>query len=226
MPVNHNLKVIHIHIPKTGGTSVNQTLFNENELNMKKANKKIFFGNYEHIKNYSYELDHSTIHFLKKNCINYNESYFKFCYVRNPYSRLVSEYLHCKKYHSRFIKDTSTFENFVLELKEKFNFVMENIELNHHLVSHYIPQYYFIYDNDNNCCIDYVARFEKINSYWKQIIKRIKIKTELKKSKKYNSGSYDWKTFYNEELKDIVYNLYKIDFDTFTYDSNFTIISS
>ena len=54
---------------------------------------------------------------------------------------------------------------------------MENIELNHHLVSHYIPQYYFIYDNDNNCCIDYVARFEEINSYWKQIIKRIKIKT-------------------------------------------------
>ena len=61
---------------------------------------------------------------------------------------------------------------------------MENIELNHHLVSHYIPQYYFIYDNDNNCCIDYVARFEEINSYWKQIIKRIKIKTELKKIKK------------------------------------------
>ena len=64
MPVNHNLKVIHI--PKTGGTSVNQTLFNENELNMKKANKKIFYENYEHIKNYSYELDHSTIHFFKK----------------------------------------------------------------------------------------------------------------------------------------------------------------
>jgi hypothetical protein len=131
---------------------------------------------------------------------------------------MVSEYLHCKKHGSRFIKNINTFKNFVLELKEKFNVVMNNIELKHHLVSHYIPQYYFIYDKNNKCCIDYIGRFENINNDWKQIIKRIKIKTPLKRSMKRYSGKYNWRTFYNKELKDIVYNLYEIDFKTFNYN--------
>ena len=223
MPIHHNLKTIHIHIPKTGGTSVNETIFNKKELDIKKVNKKIFYGNLIHVNNYFYELDHSTINFLKKNHNNYFKSYFKFCYVRNPYSRIVSEYLFCKEKFSRFITNTNTFEDFVLELKEKFNNVMENIELNHWLVSHYIPQYYFIYDNNNKCCIDYIGRFEKINSYWKQIAKRIKIKKNLKRSNVKSSFKYDWRTFYNEDLKNIIYDLYKIDFKTFNYEKNFDI---
>jgi hypothetical protein len=222
MPVNHNLNVVHIHIPKTAGTSINNTLFNKNELDIKKVNKRIFYGNWKYKENYFYELDHSTISFLKKECIDYKDLYFKFCYVRNPYSRIVSEYLHCKKHGSRFIKNINSFKDFILELKEKFTFVIDNIELNHHLVSHYIPQYYFIYNN-NKCCMDYIGRFENINAHWKQIIKKIKIKIPLKKSTKRYSGKYDWRTFYNKELKDIVYNLYEIDFKTFNYDNNFNI---
>ena len=210
MPIHHKLKVIHIHIPKTGGTSVNETIF-EDILNMKIPSKKVFYGNYINENGYNYEMDHATIHYLKNNAIGYNNNYFKFCYVRNPYSRLVSEYLHCKKYGSRFIVDISSFTNFVIELNNKFSIVMENIEKNHHLVSHYIPQYYFIYNNDNILCIDYVGRFEKINAYWKQIIKKINIKKDLKQSKKKCSGNYNWNNFYiNNTLKEIVYNLYSI----------------
>jgi hypothetical protein len=135
MPINHELKIIHIHIPKTGGTSVNETIFN-NSLNMNFPSKKIFYGNYIKKDGFMYEMDHATIDFLQKNAIGYNDNYFKFCYVRNPYSRLVSEYLHCKRYGSRFIVDISSFTNFVMELKEKFSIVIDNIEKNHHLVSH------------------------------------------------------------------------------------------
>jgi hypothetical protein len=222
MPINHELKIIHIHIPKTGGTSVNESIFNNNTLNMNFPSKKTFYGNYIKEDGCMYEMDHSTINFLKKNAIGYNNNYFKFCYIRNPYSRLVSEYLHCKKHGSRFINDTSSFENYVMELKKKFSIVIDNIEKKHHLVSHYIPQYYFIYNKDKILCVDYVARFEKINAYWKQIIKRAKINNKLKKSNKRCSGNYDWKDYYkNNNIKDIVYNLYIIDFETFNYPKDF-----
>ena len=71
-----------------------------------------------------------------------------------------------------------------MELKEKFSIVIDNIEEKHHLVSHYIPQYHFIYNNDKILCVDYVGKFDKINEYWKQIIKRANIKNNLKKSNK------------------------------------------
>jgi hypothetical protein len=40
MPVNHNLRVVHIHIPKTAGTSINNTLFKKDELDIRKVNRK------------------------------------------------------------------------------------------------------------------------------------------------------------------------------------------
>ena len=90
MPIIDKYKTIFIHIPKTAGTSIEHTLI-DYSLNHR-GDLKNWYGKVQ-----GYELDHSTIKFMKQHCNHYNDSYLKFCIVRNPYERLVSEYNYCKR---------------------------------------------------------------------------------------------------------------------------------
>ena len=210
MPIIDKHKLIFIHIPKTAGTSIEKVLI-DYKLNINGDLKK-WYGNVN-----KYELDHSTIHYLINNCKYYNQKYIKFCVVRNPYERLVSEYNYCKRYKSRFIKNINTFEDFVFELRDRFNIVLDNEEKNHYLISHYLPQYKFTHIK-NECKIDVILRFENLNKDWNKICKIINKDIKLIKSNKYSSlKKYNYLDYYNSELKKIVYELYKDDFILFNY---------
>ena len=110
MPIIHNLKAIFIHIPKTAGTSIEYTLIdNADKRNYKIEDEKNWYGNVKspsklYKSKFCYELDHSTLRYMKNNCKFYDKTYFKFSFVRNPYARLVSEFHHCKFGSSRFLK--------------------------------------------------------------------------------------------------------------------------
>ena len=82
---DHQKKIIFIHIPKTGGTSI------ENYMNILNYNNPILKHGYGTFKNISFQ------HFTYS---DYNEflgihifkNYFKFSVIRNPYTRIISEY--------------------------------------------------------------------------------------------------------------------------------------
>jgi hypothetical protein len=72
--INHKHKFIFIHIPKCGGLSVSTALE--------------WVG-----------LRHHTMEFYMKNYADYDlDEYYKFTFVRNPWSRVVSWYF----YHMKF----------------------------------------------------------------------------------------------------------------------------
>lgn len=227
MPIIQNLKTIFIHIPKTGGTSIENTLIEDAELrNWRIADQTTWYGNIEspegtYSTKYCYELDHSTLRFMKNNCVFYNQKYFKFAFVRNPYHRLVSEYHHCKYGYSRFIKkkEFNTFKDFVLILQKRFNFVLENEQKNHWLVSHYLPQYKFTHNYKHKLLVDFVGKLENINNDWNYVCERIGINRELAKISKYSTDfNYNYEDYYDDELKEIVYQLYEKDFIYFDYE--------
>ena len=227
MPILHDLKAIFIHIPKTGGTSIEETLIEEaGSRDWKIKDNKNWYGNIESPSNlystkYCYELDHSTLRYMKNNCQFYEQSYFKFAFVRNPYARLVSEYNHCKYGYSRFIKkkEFDSFEDFVLVLKERFQFILENEQKNHWLISHYLPQYKFTHNYIDKPLTDFIGKLENIEEDWKYITEILKLEKELLKSEKYSSGfSYDYESYYTPQLKEIVYELYEKDFIYFDYE--------
>ena len=125
MPIYHSLKAIFIHIPKAGGTSIEETISDFPLFRQKLVNKYNWYGNIKHQNNQqTYELDHSTMAYLKNNCKYYDNNYFIFSVIRNPYARLVSEYHYCKYQYSRLIKNLNTFNDFVYELKEKFDYII------------------------------------------------------------------------------------------------------
>lgn len=210
MPIINKHNLIFIHIPKTGGTSIEQSLNFNGDI---KGDKKKWYGNIN-----NYELDHSTIKYLIENCENYDKKYLKFCVVRNPYERLVSEYNYCKRYKSRFIKNINSFKDFVYYLKKNFDIVINNEEKNHYLISHYLPQYKFTHIN-NKCEMDIILKFENLKTDWITLCKKINKDIKLIKVDKYSSlNKYNYLDYYDNELKNIVYELYKKDFILFNYE--------
>ena len=217
MPIIHSLKTVFIHIPKAGGTSIETIICDFPLFKYNMINKYVWYGNIKNDK-LKYELDHSTMAYLKKNCKYYHGSFYSFTIVRNPYSKLVSEYHYCKYQYSRLIKNLDTFESFIYELKDKFKDIIRDKECNHLYVSHYLPQYYFTHNYKKKQIIDDIFKLENINEDWNIICSKLNIKKDLIKVEKNSTNhKYNYEDYYDDDLKNIVYELYKDDFEIFDY---------
>lgn len=174
------------------------------------------------------ELDHVSLLYIRNRLTpkQYN-NYFKFCFVRNPYDRIVSEYfwkikdndfrlgINCK---------SISFRDFVNLLSKKFDFLLQ---LPHNEVSHFLPQYLFVCDENDELLVDYVAKYEDgLESGLKKLFDAMRIPYNQDfKLPKNNTTRHKRKKFteyYDEETKEIIYNLYKKDFDVFGYSKEFT----
>lgn len=198
MPIDFNKKICFIHIPKTGGTSI--------EKNLDIMNKNNYWGGFK---------GRSMQHYLwndYKNILNENyNNFFKFTIVRNPYDRIISEYYWNKDFG--FSKKIS-FDDY---LKQVSNIFQNNL-FNNKNCNHFIPQHKFIYDSSNNLMIDKIFNFELFdeiyqyliqNNYLEKIILNKKFNKRKRKGINLNQLTH--------EQKNIIYNLYKNDFILFNY---------
>jgi hypothetical protein len=198
MVVCHIRKIIFIHIPKTAGSSIEHLLRDE--------------GNYE-LDFIGVRNGRSTHHYmgieLKMILKELYPTYYKFSFVRNPYDRLISEYFWCriKDVGHKFNKTFDEFLDYVEDVikNKKFFKPIEN--------DHFIPQYSFLFFN-NKLIVNNIFKYEDIETVVPLIRKRLKIKTVLQHLNKSNKNEI---TLTNEQ-KDRIYNLYKIDFQTFNYE--------
>ena len=200
MVFDKKLKLIFIHIPKTGGTSIEYALDLygkiENTCGVKgsKAMQHFTWIDYEQF--FSERIRH----------IPYN-NYFKFSIVRNPYDRLISEYYWCAVPGIGFKNDQSfnDFVNTVENIVKNKNFK----ETVYH--DHFIPQHHFIYKSDK-LVVNKLFKFEKFNEIIIFLKQKYKINnlphTQYQKYDKINLNYY-------QKLK--IYNMYKKDFKLFGY---------
>ena len=70
--ISHELKCIFIHIPRTGGSSIEQALIKQDWWKVDPTTKHLFASQ------------------ARKIYADYWDDYFKFSFVRNPYSRMLS----------------------------------------------------------------------------------------------------------------------------------------
>ena len=229
MPIYDKYKIIFIHIPKCGGSSINEMLgikdiFDMNRLKgwiyeqVKKGDLQIMYGNTIR-KNHYYELDHALFKHIFKNHKVKCKEYFKFAVVRNPYERLLSEFFYN---NDRFIQkkgDTpADFTEFLMELQTRWG---EINKLDHFKYSHFYPQYFFTNTLDVNkkgCAMDYVCKLEEIDELCGVLKEKTGFNFQLKKenvnSKKSKINKEEYLT---PENKEIIYRLYKKDFAQFGY---------
>ena len=165
-----------------------------------------------------------------------DDNYKKMKIVRNPYLRAVSSYLsankkaveHGYKVDGKYI-DTSFFE-------------FLNLYKNKKLVDmHWTPQYEEI---ESKFVYDEIIHIENLDNRIKEINKKYGLKLkidsdsghhrtqtaarqfvgDMKYSKlmENNDNTFpSYETFYDEKIKELVYDLYRVDFGAYSYDKEF-----
>ena len=231
MPISHKDNIIFVHIPKTGGGSVEKTLgiFGEDNNGSLNPNLDILYG-----KKNNKLLHHLTIkeikNFNNSQCLNYK----KVSFVRNPFDRMVSEYLwriqvYCKK--------KINFKKFLIEeaipRKNGINTFIKDFYKDENIIPlldvHYLDQYKFLIDEKDNIDMDFIGKFENLEKDFKKIFKLKLINYKIHKSKSdylyYISKEFfpnfltikSYRKFYDNETIDIIKKEYKKDLMYFNY---------
>ena len=193
MPIFHSYKTVFIHIPKCGGSSVEKAFDINTRKNDTFCSDTMFGENSQH---YTYD---EILCKSKKDV----SKYFSFAFVRNPWSRLVSEYFWRRNILNTF-KDCSFLE------------FIKNIVPTHKGV-HFKQQSEFILDSNDNILIDYIGKIETFDTDWAHVCNIINKDTRsLCKANRTSHKHYT--KYYNNESREIVATLYARDIKCFDYD--------
>jgi hypothetical protein len=221
MPVSHKHNAIFVHIPKTGGTTVFE------KLGIEKNNASLY-GIFKDGESYKLTgtpcsiLQHLNILQIKKlvgkNCF---DNYFKFAFVRDPYTKAVSTYFYQKAMdneHILFKRDMS-FGDFVENLYDNFHLLYNNKIISHNGACHFLPQSDFIFDKKGGLLADYIGRFENFEFHLCYICYILDIHWDIDDGTDIlNKGIYDHASnFYDVKTKKLVHSMYKTDFENFNY---------
>lgn len=134
---------------------------------------------------------------------------FVFSFVRNPWDRMVSIFFHQVETNPKLLYSTGarTFEDFVNEVTQ--NRLGTLHDLCHSQVS-------MLKNKFSDIRLDYTGRFEELNRDYKTVCEAISIEpTRLRKLNQ--SYHFNYKHYYNDNLKSKVARFFEEDIDTFKY---------
>ncbi len=221
--VSHKHRFIFIHIPKTAGTSIekafghfetisqsvqdHRTIRELEPLNRAfgKLNKKEnMFILAKRVRDQVRGIYNSN---LKPITVNDQEfdSYFKFAFVRNPWSRVVSWY-------KNVMRD---------ELHQKEHKVTKNCGFEEFLEKHtnqwaLRPQLFWLKNSSGELGVDFVGKFESLEQDFSKACERIGVDhVQLPKMLDGNIGQYA--NYYNQRTRKIVSELYAEEIEMFEY---------
>ena len=199
MPWIKEHNAVFIHIPKTGGTSVLRMF----GLGPEPDRFDIFYHMTE-----DFEYDHASARYIKSQIPDRYQNLDKFTLVRNPYDRLVSEYFWKIK-----DKDTRGFEvgemSFTEFVEKLYSQYEEILCSSQRTKSHFVPQSSFVLEDVE------IFKFEQIEECLDTLSKRYGLN---KPTRKHNFTEHNhYETYYTEKTKNLVYDLYYVDFLTFGY---------
>jgi len=200
----NNKKIIFVHIPKTGGTSIEHFFGLSIENNV--PNKQNLFGLFiKNDKQLYYQ--HLTINEILEfdHCNNYD---FCFSIVRNPYDRAISEY--------NFLIGT---ESISFSFDDFLNLIILDPNGGYNGIgNHFMPQYKFVCDHDERIIVDKIFKFENFDS----IFEYLKKEFDFLKNKNNTKTNVSPKIMTRKNLSknniDLINHIYAKDFEIFNYE--------
>jgi len=198
MPISLQHEFKFIHIPKTGGSSIEKAfnLFHRHNLFVPRHT--------EVIEGVKFSPQHLTHNLIEHEC-PFTKDWFSFTVVRNPYTKLLSEY-----FYINGIFEGEKVEKFD---EDEFNFWIDNSLLKFDM-DHKLPQYSFI-DKE----VDMILRFENFEEDFN--ILQQKLNTHYK----ITHTNHDKRGFNKKEIieslnpstKEKIYSIFRGDFEKFDY---------
>lgn len=212
MPISDRLNCIFVHIPKTGGTSVEKALdlFGP----WQEENRITLFGSIKSndlqeniLSNF---LQHLTYPQIKKLITYKQQQYFSFSVVRNPWDRLVSTYSNPDPNLCKVAKEQG------LQLKNiSFAEFVKNTKNIQHI--HLLPQSEFVLDENNQVLVDFIGRFENISKDFQKVCAQLNIHCDLPHANPSQRESRDYRDYYDEITREEVARRYARDIEYFGY---------
>jgi len=203
-----NPNATFIHIPKTGGSSFEQWC-------------------YDNVK-YDRQQKHCTINDAEK---LWDDLGTTFCFIRNPYDRMVSmfhfigqrsqERIEMRKQGKRTKKSTNQKDD--LLISEYYNKGFENWLVEHYAGIHnpfdfgiwmYQRKTPMIHWIDNK--IDIIIKIEELNDNIHKLEELFNRKINLPVTN--TTKRKDYKSYYNNQTKKIIEDLFRADFEKFNYE--------
>ncbi|MEP0357589.1 MAG: sulfotransferase family protein [Paraglaciecola sp.] len=224
--ISHKFKCVFVHVPKTAGQSIEQFFKEKHDLQDKYCEELLLTKNSDPAKGPQRLAHMRSDEYVTCGHIDAQsyQDYFTFGFVRNPWQRLVSEYLH-KKIDSRM-----SLKEFVLNgLPEEDSFS--------DAYRHIIPQSDFLFDAQGNQNVDFIGRFENLAEDFSEVCEKLGLegaslphknssysprRAALRKLRHLFSGDKkrvkkDYREYFDDELLELVNKLYAKDIQNFGY---------
>jgi hypothetical protein len=230
MPYNKNSKWLFIHIPKTAGGSITQSLQQESShksskprentlkmgslLLLRKSIQFVGQGDLSGLHGaypYTLSLEHLTyraIELLQLLPPDTLRSAFKFAVVRNPWQRAVSSFYSHNR-NTRY-KD---FEAFCFDWFEAYESDAHDEQ------AHRLPQYDFIIDLDGNNAMDFILRYESLKADFNELQNKLGFPESPLPHvhRKAGNKATDYREHYTATTKKKIAQLFERDIDYFGY---------
>ncbi|MFY0654254.1 MAG: sulfotransferase family 2 domain-containing protein [Cyclobacteriaceae bacterium] len=204
--IGRKKRFIFIHIPKTGGTSVQVSLWRYGKVLQGEQNfDSIYFK-------------HIAATDLKALMGDDFSSYYKFSIVRNPWDWAVSNYLFNRGLHRPFVKNTT------YEVHSEIPAWAKEMSFEEWLpwwVDTFNPsQSMMLCDEKGHLLIDEVFRFEALAGDSKKLYKRLKIFKLFSDFPHINQStrSKSYKEYYSDETHEFISQHFREDIERFGYE--------
>lgn len=221
--ISDKYKCIFVHIPKAAGQSIERFFLKHHRLSWNDRAPLLLRYNPDPTKGPE-RLAHLTVsEYVRCGYVSKDElsTYFKFSFVRNPWDRIVSEYNY-RDYHKNMC------------FKEFLTKGMPNKSNYSDAYRHLLPQYDFLHDDAGNLLVDFVGRFEKLQSDFDYVCAQLGFNdTQLphvNSSRKHslmdninifksnqNKKRKKYTDYYDDETQKIVESMYLKDIKAFGY---------
>ncbi len=144
--------------------------------------------------------------------------YFKFCVVRNPFTKMVSSY----KFHNKwsFNRKNLALGKNVRDLKDKLDGSFHKKRFEEFLQWIPLPLDRNKYQIDGEFCMDHVIRFENLNEGVKEVCEQLGIEYDPSHLPHYKPGSSGMSVsdYYSEKSIDMVSKAYAWELEKFEYE--------
>lgn len=207
MRVSHKYKLIFLSNPKTGSTSVRNTLNSISEIKSGITDKSLF----HHLK-----AKDAKKYLINKNLDIWND-YVSFTTIRNPYARAVSNYFYSKPdkngkhyYEAEYDETTALHIDFNLWLKLKIN--------EEGFIPGLLSYEEFCCDENGNNLVDIVIPIEKIDEELPKILKPLGFDYNKEVPITNKTTHKRYQDYFNEESVELIKRKYKKDIELGNYD--------
>ena len=204
--ISHARHCIFVHIPKTGGTSIEDAIWPKPRRGedlwmgfIAPGRNKYQTGGLQHLLARQIRIEVGGDVFTR---------YFKFSIIRNPWDRVISQYSYLKQ-------RPDLQDYFGVKADAPLAQYLAAISRSDHV--QVMPQLNFLRDGDGTMLVDLIGRFETLAQNAREIFRRIGIDDAVMPHEAKSDRRSGYRDYYDDETRERVTELYAEDIAHFGY---------